>query len=136
MKVADQIDAYLGSRVRLRRMTLGMRQDELGDALGLTFQQIQKYERGQNRISAGRLYRIAQLLSVPVSYFFDGLPTPDDDPGEPSLIERDIQVQEFLASPEGYAVALAFQRIDDVSTRRRLAELIDTIAKQPELAAE
>jgi len=71
----NPIDVHVGSRVRLRRTLLGMSQEKLGEALGLTFQQVQKYERGVNRIGASRLYHLSQILDVPVSFFFDDMPT-------------------------------------------------------------
>lgn len=76
-KKEQTIDAYIGARVRLRRLMLGMSQESLGGQLSLTFQQIQKYEKGVNRISASRLYALARALSVPVNYFFEGLSNPD-----------------------------------------------------------
>jgi transcriptional regulator with XRE-family HTH domain len=74
-KVPNPIDRHVGSRVRMRRMMLGMSQEKLGDALGLTFQQVQKYEKGANRIGASRLQQISQILQVPVSFFFEGAPS-------------------------------------------------------------
>ncbi len=128
LKGADNIDAYIGSRVRLRRVTLGVSQEQLGTALGLTFQQIQKYEKGQNRIGAGRLYRIAQALSAPVDYFFDGLPSTAPRGDEPGVIARSAEIQSFIASSDGHSLALAFQQIADLSTRKRIIDLITTIA--------
>ena len=110
-------------------MTLGISQEQLGDALGLTFQQIQKYEKGQNRIGAGRLFRIAQILSVPVEYFYEGLSTTGDSPESREASERSAAAQAFLASPEGHALSIAFQRIPDAATRRRIVDLVTTIAR-------
>ncbi|MEM9062454.1 MAG: helix-turn-helix transcriptional regulator [Pseudomonadota bacterium] len=110
-------------------MTLGISQEQLGAALGLTFQQVQKYEKGQNRIGAGRLFRIAQILSVPVQYFYDGLPTADAEEDTDDVAERTASVQAFLASAEGHALSMAFLKIDDVPTRRRIVDLVSTIAK-------
>lgn len=133
-KAADDIDAHIGSRVRLRRMTVSVSQESLGEALGVTFQQIQKYEKGLNRIGAGRLYRIARILDVPVAYFYEGLPELN---GAASLNglkisaeadERSAEVMSFLTSPEGYSLSSAFARIEDAPTRRRLVDLIRTIA--------
>jgi len=129
LKAADDIDAYVGSRVRLRRMTLGVSQEQLGEALGLTFQQIQKYEKGQNRIGAGRLYRIAQTLSTPIEFFYDGLPPPGNTPDRADIAERSVEIQAFLASAEGHTLSVAFQRIPDAATRRRIVELVNTIAR-------
>ena len=80
-KAPNPIDKHVGSRVRMRRMMLGMSQEKLGDALGLTFQQVQKYEKGANRIGASRLQQISLILQVPVSFFFEGAPAP---PGRPT----------------------------------------------------
>lgn len=129
VRSADDVDAFVGSRVRIRRMTLGVSQEQLGAALGLTFQQIQKYEKGQNRIGAGRLFKISQILSVPVQYFYDGLPTPGSDVDAEEVAERTASVQAFLASAEGHALSMAFLKIDDVPTRRRIVDLVSTIAK-------
>lgn len=129
VRSADDVDAFVGSRVRIRRMTLGISQEQLGAALGLTFQQVQKYEKGQNRIGAGRLFRIAQILSVPVQYFYDGLPTADAEEDTDDVAERTASVQAFLASAEGHALSMAFLKIDDVPTRRRIVDLVSTIAK-------
>lgn len=128
VRAADNVDSYVGRRVRVRRMTLGISQEQLGDALGLTFQQVQKYEKGQNRIGAGRLYKIAQILSVPVEYFYEGLAKVDDDEASREASERSAAAQAFLASPEGHALSVAFQRIEDPATRRRLVDLVATIA--------
>ncbi|MEM9139523.1 MAG: helix-turn-helix transcriptional regulator [Pseudomonadota bacterium] len=131
MKAADSIDAHVGSRVRLRRMTLSVSQEQLGESLGLTFQQIQKYEKGQNRIGAGRLYRIAQILSVPVEFFYEGLPSAGADLARAKAVERSAEIQQFLASPEGHALSAAFLRITDSATRRRIVDLVSTIADEP-----
>ena len=129
MKAADDIDAYIGSRVRLRRMTLSISQEQLGEALGLTFQQIQKYEKGQNRIGAGRLYRIAQILSVPVEFFYEGLPVIGRSEMDSVAAARNAEIQRFLASSDGHALSTAFLQINDTATRRRIVELVNTIAQ-------
>jgi transcriptional regulator with XRE-family HTH domain len=127
-KSANEIDAHIGSRVKLRRMAIGMSQEQLGQALGLTFQQVQKYEKGLNRIGAGRLYRIAQVLDVPVSSFFEGLPEAGGD-SSAEEIANTAELMSFLASIEGYQLSTAFSRIEDAATRRRLVDLIRTIAQ-------
>lgn len=135
VKAADNIDAHIGGRVRLRRMMSGISQEQLGEALGVTFQQIQKYEKGLNRIGAGRLYRIAQILDVAVEYFYDGLPHLNGEASlkngasiDPGADQASAEVMSFLASPEGYSLSRAFTRIEDAPTRRRLVELVRTIA--------
>ncbi len=133
VKTADDIDAYIGSRVRLRRMTIGVSQEQLGDALGLTFQQVQKYEKGQNRIGAGRLYRIAQILSTPVGYFYEGLPPTADQLDPELVVERSADLQAFIASSDGHALSLAFQKIADPATRKRIVELVGTIASDDKI---
>ncbi|MEM1382897.1 MAG: helix-turn-helix transcriptional regulator [Pseudomonadota bacterium] len=127
-KSTDDVDAHIGARVRMRRMMAGISQEQLGDALGLTFQQIQKYEKGLNRIGAGRLYRIAQVLGVSVEFFYEGLPQ-NRAHAESELDERrSAEMMAFLSSPEGYNLTNAFTKIRDASTRRRLLDLVRTIA--------
>jgi len=112
------IDIHVGHRLRLRRTMLGMSQERLAAGLGLTFQQVQKYERGLNRIVASRLYRMGQVLDVPVSYFFEGLPETTDDNGDATLAVR----------RETLEMVRAFHRIGDALARRRLFELTKRIA--------
>lgn len=127
MRCADEVDAHVGRRLRRRRTALGITQDQLGKALGLTFQQIQKYEKGQNRIGAGRLYRIAEFLSVPVQYFFDELEGENEAPPSPGDM-TEAEIHAFAASPEGQALLSGFVRIGEPMTRRRLVELVTTLA--------
>src|SRR5437667_10087380 len=106
-KSPNPTDKHVGARVRMRRMMLSMSQEKLGDALGLTFQQVQKYEKGANRIGASRLQHIAQILQVPVAFFFEGGPAGEgarggSEPASPSY------VSEFLATRDGLALAKAF----------------------------
>lgn len=107
-----------------------MSQEQLGAALGLTFQQIQKYEKGQNRIGAGRLYRIASILSVPVQYFFDGLANGISPSSLSDEEVSDSEIQAFVASPEGRALSGGFVRIADPATRRRIVDLVTTLARE------
>src|SRR6187455_2972368 len=110
-KVPNPIDKHVGSRVRMRRMMLGMSQEKLGDALGLTFQQVQKYEKGTNRIGASRLQQIAHFLQVPVAFFFEG--APDFPAGLAGATEAPSPsyVSDFLATSDGLALTKAFMRI-------------------------
>lgn len=126
MRSADEVDAHVGRRLRQRRIALGISQEQLGEQLGLTFQQIQKYEKGQNRISAGRLYKLSLILSVSVEFFYEGLANghPADKQGR---APREVELQTFLASPEGLALTAGFMRISDAATRRRIIELVNTI---------
>ena len=128
-KQPNPIDIHVGSRVRLRRMMLGMSQEKLGEQLGITFQQIQKYEKGTNRIGASRLQHIARVLSVPISFFFeDAPPTPTGDTtgfAEPSSTSY---VVDFLSSSEGIQLNKAFVRIKDAHQRRRIIDLVRAMA--------
>jgi transcriptional regulator with XRE-family HTH domain len=121
-KSPDPIDAHVGARLRYRRMTIGMSQEALGERLGVTFQQIQKYEKGLNRIGAGRLYQIARILGVPISFFFDDLPNGGDAGGEVA------SPMAFLSSPEGLQLNLAFAQIPDAATRRKVVDLVRALA--------
>jgi transcriptional regulator with XRE-family HTH domain len=128
-KVPNPIDRHVGSRVRMRRMMLGMSQEKLGDALGLTFQQVQKYEKGANRIGASRLQQISQILQVPVSFVFEGVPTQRIERGEGfSEAPSPAYVSDFLATSDGLALTKAFVRIKDAKLRRRIVDLVEQIA--------
>jgi transcriptional regulator with XRE-family HTH domain len=115
----------------MRRMMLGMSQEKLGDALDLTFQQVQKYEKGTNRIGASRLQNIAHILQVPVSFFFEGAPS-----GAPVVANGEAPspayVSDFLASSEGLSLTKAFMRIQDPRVRRRVVDLVEAIAGEVE----
>ena len=129
-KAPNQIDKHVGSRVRMRRMMLAMSQEKLGDALGLTFQQVQKYEKGTNRIGASRLQQISHILQVPVSFFFDGAPIIAGMPRAEGVSEAPspAYVSDFLATSDGLALTKAFMRIDDSKLRRRIVDLVEQIA--------
>ncbi len=128
--VPNPIDIHVGGRVRLRRTLLGMSQMALGAALKLTFQQVQKYERGVNRIGSSRLYHLSQILDVPVAYFFDEMPPLDKRamPGlgetPPAPFEKDPMIKR-----ETLELVRAYYRITDASARKRLFELTKAIAK-------
>ena len=127
-KAPNPIDKHVGSRVRMRRMMLGMSQEKLGDALGLTFQQVQKYEKGSNRIGASRLQQISLILQVPVSFFFEGAPPP---PGREAGLEDAPSpsfVTDFLATSDGLTLVKAFMRIPNSKLRRRIVELVEEMA--------
>jgi len=128
-KAPNPIDKHVGSRVRMRRMMLSMSQEKLGDALGLTFQQVQKYEKGTNRIGASRLQQISHILQVPVAFFFEGAPNlsashTDGMKEAPSP----AYVSDFLATSEGLALTKAFMRIKEAKLRRRIVDLVEEIA--------
>jgi transcriptional regulator with XRE-family HTH domain len=120
-KSPDPVDLHVGQRLRLRRMQLNMTQDQLARQLGLAFQQIQKYEAAENRLSAGRLFRIAQILDVPVGYFFDEA-APDRQGGP-----RDAALLAHLSSAEGADLNRAFRNIPNAQIRRSLLALVRTL---------
>jgi transcriptional regulator with XRE-family HTH domain len=124
-KAPNPIDKHVGSRVRMRRMMLGMSQEKLGDALGLTFQQVQKYEKGTNRIGASRLQQIAQILQVPVSFLFEGAPVAPGGPGGFAEDSSPEYVQTTLSTPDGLALVKAFSRIKNAKLRRRIVDLVE-----------
>jgi len=129
-KAPNPIDKHVGSRVRMRRMMLSMSQEKLGNALGLTFQQVQKYEKGTNRIGASRLQQISHILQVPVSFFFEGAPSVAASGRVEGLSEAPspAYVSEFLATSDGLALTKAFMRISDSKLRRRIVDLVEQIA--------
>ena len=124
-KAPNPVDKYVGSRVRMRRIMLGMSQEKLGEALGLTFQQVQKYEKGTNRVGASRIAQISEILQVPVSFLFEGGPSGTkvyDEETSPAY------VSDFLATSEGLALTRAFTRIPDAKLRRSIVEMVEQIA--------
>jgi transcriptional regulator with XRE-family HTH domain len=126
-KKANPIDGQVGNRVRIRRMLIGMSQEKLGDLLGLTFQQVQKYEKGINRIGAGRLFEIARILDVPIDFFYDGVGATSDGVGEARA-----PVMEFVSSTEGLQLSLAFMKIRDPKVRKRVLDLVKSLAEEEE----
>jgi transcriptional regulator with XRE-family HTH domain len=133
---ASSIDVHVGGRVRLRRTMLGLSQEKLAEGLGLTFQQVQKYERGMNRIGASRLFQLAGLLDVPVGFFFDALPQSMSGHGggsEASLREAGEAQQseaggdDVLQRRETLEMVRAYYRITDPAVRKRLLDLIKSL---------
>ncbi len=122
-KSPNQIDRHIGSRVRARRIMLGMSQERLADALGLTFQQVQKYEKGVNRIGASRLLHIAGILDVSIEFFFNGLPGL-----RAGGFSGDSLVAEFLTRSESDRLVRGFLRLKDDEARRKVADLVDWLA--------
>ena len=123
----NPIDLYVGGRVRLRRKYLNLSQTDIAAALNLTFQQIQKYERGTNRISASKMYEMARTLKVPVAYFFEGFGAGARDEGfEDSMAESNVKA--LLLTDEGLEMAAAFPRIASPDQRRKILDLIQTLA--------
>ena len=127
-KAPNPVDKYVGSRVRMRRIMLGMSQEKLGEALGLTFQQVQKYEKGTNRVGASRIQQIAEILQVPVSFLFEGGPTGLVKADGSSEAASPSYVSDFLATTEGLSLTRAFTRISDTKLRRSIVDLVEHIA--------
>jgi transcriptional regulator with XRE-family HTH domain len=127
-KQANPIDIQVGNRVRIRRMLIGMSQERLGDLLGLTFQQVQKYEKGVNRIGAGRLYEVSRILNVPIDFFYQGVAS---EPGAPAP-EAAPPVLEFVSSGEGLQLSLAFMKIKDIKVRKRVLDLVKSLSEEEE----
>jgi transcriptional regulator with XRE-family HTH domain len=127
-KAPNPVDRYVGSRVRMRRIMLGMSQEKLGDALGLTFQQVQKYEKGTNRVGASRIQQISEILQVPVSFLFEGGPSGTTNAEDFSEGTSPAYVSDFLATSEGLALTRAFTRITDAKLRRSIVEMVEQIA--------
>jgi transcriptional regulator with XRE-family HTH domain len=127
-KAPNPIDKHVGSRVRMRRMMLSMSQEKLGGALGLTFQQVQKYEKGTNRIGASRLQQISHILQVPVAFFFEGAPNVHPHGDVVSEAPAPTYVSDFLATADGLALTKAFMEIKEPKLRRRIVDLVEEIA--------
>jgi transcriptional regulator with XRE-family HTH domain len=124
-RTPDPIDIHVAARLRMRRMMQGVSQEALAARIGVTFQQIQKYEKGQNRIGASRLFQLAEALSAPIGYFFEGLEEGQSGVAPPV----DDAVMASLTSPEGVQLHLAFAKIVRPSTRRRLIEFLQTLSE-------
>jgi transcriptional regulator with XRE-family HTH domain len=130
---ASTIDVHVGGRVRLRRMVLGMSQEKLGEQLGLTFQQVQKYEKGVNRIGAGRLFDLSHVLGVPVQFFYEDAPQYQSDSvhhGGFSERSGEADVVDFLSTREGLELNKAFVRITDARSRRAIIDLVRALADE------
>ena len=126
-KSPNPTDKYVGSRVRMRRLMLGMSQGALADQLGITFQQVQKYEKGTNRISASRLQGMCHILQVQVPFFFDGAPQIAGHSGKGAKAPSPAYVSDFLASSDGLKLVRAFTQIADAQLRRSLVRLVEEI---------
>lgn len=128
-KIPNPIDRHVGSRVRMRRMMLGVSQEKLGEALGVTFQQIQKYEKGTNRVSASRLQHTARILDVPVSFFFDGAPADSNPVAGFASGSGETYLPDLLGTPDGMQLGKAFMRIKNPKVRRKIVDLVETLAE-------
>jgi transcriptional regulator with XRE-family HTH domain len=126
-KAAKPTDQHVGKRVRMRRLMLAMSQEQLADALGITYQQVQKNEKGANRIGASRLQQISQILQVPVAFFFEGLPTLAPHGSNGSALSM-AQIDDFISDLDGLRLIRAFMRIDNAALRRRIVMLVQEIA--------
>lgn len=129
----NPVDIHVGSRVRLQRMLLSMSQEKLGEKLGLTFQQVQKYEKGINRIGASRLFDLAQVLGVPVQFFYDQAPgsLPSQDSSQPAGFGEEAgegYIVNFLSTREGLELNKAFVRISSPKVRRHIVDLVRSLA--------
>ena len=129
--IPDPVDVHVGARIRARRLLIGMNQETLADRLGLTFQQVQKYEGGANRVSASRLSAMAEILGVPISYFFGDL-RPDDTDVSP----EDREWREHLQRPETIELIRMYYAIPDPRVRRQFLDMTRTLAEQFEAKAE
>jgi transcriptional regulator with XRE-family HTH domain len=132
IKSPNPIDKHVGNRLRMRRMMLKMSQEKVGNAVGVSFQQIQKYEKGTNRMGASRLQQIAEVLSVPVPFFFEGMPR---SPARLQIVREapsPAYLTEFLATSEGLALVNAFRRIKNVNLKRSLVRLVEKLTADDE----
>ena len=135
-KSPNPVDIHVGSRIRLRRMMIGMSQERLGERLGLTFQQVQKYEKGANRVGASRLFAISNILEVPIEFFFADMPASitdgQKDGTAKGMAEPDETafVMDFVSSSEGLQLNTAFKKIASQETRRKIVDLIKTLAAE------
>ena len=137
--VADPVDKHVGARLRVRRSLLGMSQEKLADAIGLTFQQIQKYEKGTNRISAGRLYQFSQILNVSVVYFFESFGSKTAEPGvtfgmadndQESFDHSEPQMEELLKNKETIDLIRLYYSISDEGVRKDIFNFIKSTASR------
>lgn len=129
----NPIDVHVGERVRQRRKFLKLSQGVLANTLDITFQQVQKYERGSNRISASMLHGIAKILRVPISYFFQGLTVQGENQGEDGEFSEsasEATIHEFLKTAEGIEIAAHFPKIANPKLRRRVLELVQSLAAE------
>ena len=132
-KKPNPIDVHVGKRVRLRRTMLGLSQEKLGDSLGITFQQIQKYEKGSNRIGASRLQQLSEILKTPISFFFEEVPG-SEKAAIDGMSEADSSnyIVDFLSTSEGLQLYKAFANIKDPKVRKKIIDLVRSLADEEE----
>src|SRR5215510_12449667 len=135
-KASNLTDEYVGARVRMRRKMLAMSQTQLADALGITYQQLQKNERGTNRIAASRLQQLSHILQVPVGFFFEGAPNASAPHGSNKSELWMAQIDDFVSDPDGLRLIEAFMRIDNATLRRRIAMLLQEREAEEDWARE
>jgi transcriptional regulator with XRE-family HTH domain len=130
----DPTDRHVGARIRMRRMMLGISQTKLGDAVNLTFQQVQKYEKGRNRVSASRMQQFAKILHVPISFFFEGAPEANVLGGKSGAAPAAMPayIREFLAIRDGIKIIRAFSQIRNHKLRRAVVTMVEQIADDRE----
>jgi transcriptional regulator with XRE-family HTH domain len=127
----NPVDRHVGLRIRMRRKELGIRQERLAESIGLTFQQVQKYERAANRVSASKLWEMSRALSTNIGYFYEGLGDGLEIPG--SNLPRET-LQDFLLTPEGMELASIFPKVAKGKVRRKILDLVRALAAEPDLA--
>jgi transcriptional regulator with XRE-family HTH domain len=126
------VDVHVGKRLRQRRTILGLSQEAIGNAIGVTFQQVQKYERGVNRMGASRLFEFAKILTIPVAYFFEEMEKATSNPSNASGVAEDAPAfeHEKMSSRETLEMMRAYYRINDPHVRKRIFELIKSVADE------
>ncbi|CDZ29930.1 helix-turn-helix domain-containing protein [Neorhizobium galegae] len=132
-KKPNPIDVHVGSRIRLRRTMLKISQEKLADGLGITFQQVQKYEKGANRVGASRLLHIATILNVPVAHFFADAPDTSVSGNGKSFVQEEDAVTSFLATREGMELNLAFQKVANPKLRQNIVQLVKSLRRPSDL---
>src|SRR3954447_5964847 len=127
-KEPQDVDRHVGSRVRMQRMAIGVSEEKLGDACGITFQQVQKYEKGTNRMGASRLHHIARVLDVPIEFFYEGASSDQGSNGPIMIDGQSRSMTDFLATSEGLGLVRAFTAIKDSKIRRRIVDVAKAVA--------
>lgn len=127
-KLPDPTDKHVGTRVRMRRLMLDMSQTDIARAVGLTFQQVQKYEKGTNRVSASRLQQFSKILEVPIPFFFEGLATPKSTSKQTTDAPSPAYVSDFLASSDGLSLVKSYTRIKNPGLRRAIVNIVKSLA--------
>jgi len=127
----NPVDRHVGLRIRMRRKELGVSQEKLAESIGLTFQQVQKYERAANRVSASKLWEMSRALSINIGYFYEGLGDGVEIPGSNLPCET---LQDFLLTPEGMELATVFPKVAKGRVRRKILDLVRAMAGEPDIS--